>query len=199
MYFTEEMIPLSLFSEIVPAQERQALARRLLDLKPDQAVITHVIVPDNVSQNTTLADLAGVRWRLLVYYEHSTDWWPNFWLTMYTWSQSQAYQSSLANILAFNVVNNQAGSWGCDAPLNLPKGPLLATKWGKNGDFEGGFRGWDSKSPLLRSKRSTFWGSHTSPPQKKINPGYRPVNDSAEHGVKLSSDFLAAAHFEKHY
>ena len=27
-----------------------------------------------------------------------------------TWSQSQAYQSSLANILAFNVVNNQARS-----------------------------------------------------------------------------------------
>ena len=31
---------LSLFSEIVPAQERQALASRLLEPKPDQAVIT---------------------------------------------------------------------------------------------------------------------------------------------------------------
>ena len=45
-----------------------------------------------------------------------------------TWSQSQAYQSSLRNILAINV-----------------------------------------------------------------------VNDSAERGVKLSSDFLAAAHSERHY
>ena len=39
-YLTDEMIPLFLFSGIVPAQERQALARRLLELKPDQAVIT---------------------------------------------------------------------------------------------------------------------------------------------------------------
>ena len=58
-----------LFSEIVPAQERQALACRLLELKPDQAVITPCKrygtglgkprFPENVSQNTTLADLAG--------------------------------------------------------------------------------------------------------------------------------------------
>ena len=71
MYFTEEMIPLALFSEIVPAQERQALARRLLELKLDQAVITPCNpystgfgkprFPEYVSQNTTLADLAGVR------------------------------------------------------------------------------------------------------------------------------------------
>ena len=34
------MIPLSLFSEIVSSQERQALARRVLELKPGQAVVT---------------------------------------------------------------------------------------------------------------------------------------------------------------
>ena len=116
-YLTEEMIPLSLFSEIVPAQERQALAHRLLELKPDQAVITpcnqHSTdfgkprFPENVSQNTTLADVAG----------------KNSWFTMNilqiddqfltdnnvdAWLQSQAYQSSLRNILAINVVNDSA-------------------------------------------------------------------------------------------
>ena len=40
-YLTEEMIPLSLFSEIVPSQERQALACGLLELKPDQATCGH--------------------------------------------------------------------------------------------------------------------------------------------------------------
>ena len=82
--------------------------------------------PENVSQNTTLADVAG----------------KNSWFTMNilqiddqfltdnvdAWLQSQASQSSLRNILAINV-----------------------------------------------------------------------VNDSAERGVKLSSDFLAAVHSEKHY
>ena len=53
----------------VPAQERQALAHRLLELKPNQAVITPYVIdtaqalesrfPENVSQNTTLAYLAG--------------------------------------------------------------------------------------------------------------------------------------------
>ena len=42
-YLTEKMIPLSLFSERVPAQERQALAHRLLELKPDEAVIDHTM------------------------------------------------------------------------------------------------------------------------------------------------------------
>ena len=80
-YLTEEMIPLSLFSEIVPAQERQALARRLLELKPDQAVITPCNrygtgfgkprFPENVTQTTTLADLAGVDFWFC--YEHFTD------------------------------------------------------------------------------------------------------------------------------
>ena len=55
---------------------------------------------------------------------------------------------------------------GCDAPPNLPKGPLLATKCTKNGVFVGGLRG-------VRFKKSTFGGSHT--PQ--IDPGYGPERE----------------------
>ena len=136
LYLTEEMISLSLFSEIVPAQERQALARGLLELKPDQAVITPCYrygtgfgkprFPENVSQHTALADLVGKdSWFtmniLQIDDQFLTD-------DLDTWSQSRACQSSQRNILAVNL-----------------------------------------------------------------------VNDSAERGEKLSSDFLAAAHSEKYY
>ena len=50
---------------------------------------------------------------------------------------------------------------------NLPKGPLLATKWAKNGVFIRGLRGWGSKSSLVGSKRSTFGGFRTHPPPQK--------------------------------
>ena len=49
------------------------------------------------------------------------------------------------------------------APPNLPKRPLLATKWAKNGVFVRVLRGWGSKSPLFESKRSTFLGSQPPP------------------------------------
>ena len=89
-YPTEEMILLSLFNEIVPVQERQALARRLLELKPDQPVITPCNrygtcfgkprFPESVSQNTTLCWFGkvmtlGLLW---TFYRLMT----NFWLTM---------------------------------------------------------------------------------------------------------------------
>ena len=59
---------------------------------------------------------------------------------------------------------------GATHPQNLPKGPLLVTKWAKNGVFVRELRGWGSKSTLFGSKRSTFWGSCTP----KIDPGYEP-------------------------
>ena len=37
---------------------------------------------------------------------------------------------------------------GCTPP-NLPKGPLLATKWATNRVFIGGLQKWGSKSPLF--------------------------------------------------
>ena len=56
--------------------------------------------------------------------------------------------------------------------INLPKGPLLVTKWAKNGVFVRVLR-------VVRFKKSTFWVqkvhilvvSHP-PPQKKNDPGY---------------------------
>ena len=46
---------------------------------------------------------------------------------------------------------------------NLPKGPVLVTKWTKNEVFVGGMGGGVRfKSLLFGSKRSTFWGSCTS-------------------------------------
>ena len=49
------------------------------------------------------------------------------------------------------------------SPPNLPKGPLLTTKWAKNEVFVGGLRGWGSKSQFFESKRSTFFGGSPSP------------------------------------
>ena len=51
------------------------------------------------------------------------------------------------------------GVW-CTPPPKSGKSPLLITKWVKNGVFVGGLR---FKSPLFRSKRSTFGGLCTSP------------------------------------
>ena len=62
--------------------------------------------PENVSQNTALADLVGKdSWFtmniLQIDDQFLTD-------DVDTWSQSQACQSSQRNILAVNVVNNSA-------------------------------------------------------------------------------------------
>ena len=51
---------------------------------------------------------------------------------------------------------SQGGKGGATHPPNLPKGSLIATKWTKNGVFEGGLRG-------VRFKKSTFGGSRTTP------------------------------------
>ena len=62
--------------------------------------------PENVTQTTTLADLAGKdSWFavniLQIDGQFLTD-------NVDTWSQSQAYQSSLRNVLVVNVVNDSA-------------------------------------------------------------------------------------------
>ena len=62
--------------------------------------------PENVTQTTTLADLAAKdSWlamnNLQIDGQFLTD-------DVDTWSQSQAYQSSLRNVLVVNVVNDSA-------------------------------------------------------------------------------------------
>jgi hypothetical protein len=135
-YLTAEMVPLALFSQLVPAAERRALADRLLAIKPLTASLKPVqrygtgfgkpAFPPEVTESTTLADLVGPdSWYTIhilqvdtSFFSEDTDLWPD----------DPAYQASKANVLAINV-----------------------------------------------------------------------VNDCAERGVKLSSDFLSAAKSEEHY
>ena len=115
-YLTEEMIPLALFSEKVPATEKQALATKLPTVKPDEEMVTpsnlygtgfqKPMFPENITEATTLADLAG----------------KDSWFTMHTlqlddsfladsvdtWPQSPAFQTSAVNVRAINVVNDAA-------------------------------------------------------------------------------------------
>ena len=82
---------------------------------------------------------------------------------------------------------------GLDAPLNLPKGPLLATKMGQKWGVCKRVKGVKFKSPLFGCKRSTFWGSRT--PSKKIDLGYGPdVNKQLKcNTLTLDRSFLLAA------
>ena len=90
----------------------------LLELKLDQAVITPCNrygtgfgkprFPENVSQNTTLANLAGKDSWFTMNILQIDDQFLND--DVDTWSQSQAYQSSLRNILAVNAANDSAKS-----------------------------------------------------------------------------------------
>ena len=48
-------------------------------------------------------------------------------------------------------------------PANLPKGPLLATKWAKNGVLVGGLRGVKFKKSTFGVQMVHFWGFRTSP------------------------------------
>lgn len=115
-YLTEEMIPLALFSGIVPNTEKQAIAVKLLAVKPAEEVITpsnrfgawfgKPTFPDNITQSTSLADLVG----------------PNSWFMMRilqidhqfleerveNWAMCATYQTSKSNISAINVVNDAA-------------------------------------------------------------------------------------------
>ena len=82
---------------------------------------------------------------------------------------------------------------------NLPKGPLLATKWAKNGVFVGGLKGWGSKSLLFGSKRSTFGGSRTAPnlilamglsaslPQRRVKKAWQSNRDPSNVSYKSRS------------
>ena len=79
----------------------------------------------------------------------------------------------------FNI-QSQARSQGVRGvrrtpPPHLPKGPLLVTKWAKNGFFCRRVRGEVQKSPLFGSSRSSFGGS--APPKKSILATglYRPI------------------------
>ena len=61
----------------------------------------------------------------------------------------------------FNSRSVARGVWWTTP--NLQKGPLLVKKLVKMGFLYEGLGGWGSKSSLFGTRRSTFWGSCTSP------------------------------------
>ena len=63
------------------------------------------------------------------------------------------------------------GCGGCDAPPpNLPKGPLLVTKWAKNGIFVRGLRGEVQKVHFWGPKGSHFGVPHLPKIDSKYGP-----------------------------
>lgn len=135
-YLTAEMVPLALFSSIVPLPDRRALADSLLAVKPSTPIIApqqrfgtgfgKPVFPSDISLDTNLSDLVE---RDSWFTFHILKLNPDFLSEDVTdWPESAAFQDSKTNLQALNV-----------------------------------------------------------------------INDSAERGVKLSSDFLAAAKSEEHY
>jgi len=135
-YLTAEMVPLALFSNKVPQEEKRALGDRLLTVKPPEVIHTPCDrfgtgfgkpkFPTGINRSTMLADLVSQdSWFTLQILEIDHEF-----LAEDVGSRSNfaAYQASVVNVDAMNV-----------------------------------------------------------------------VNDCAERGVKLSSDFLAAAKTEEHY
>ena len=115
-YLTEEMIPLSLFSTKVPQLERQELAQRLLEVKPDEPLRTPVNrfgsgwgkpkFPANISLTTRLCDLVGVDSWFTFHCLQLDD--SFLALPVSEWNTNEAYMSSADNIAAINVVNDGA-------------------------------------------------------------------------------------------
>jgi hypothetical protein len=110
------MVPLALFSTKTPSAVRRSLADSIIAIKPETGakIPQHRFgrgfgkpkFPTTITLSTTLADLVGVdSW--FVFEILKLD--PDF-LTeeVEAWSTSVAYQSSLKNLQAINVVNDCA-------------------------------------------------------------------------------------------
>lgn len=116
VYLTAEMVPLALFSDKVPGEQRRALADRLLAVKPDVIMLApqnrfgyghgKPTFPTAITQTTTLPDLVNQdSWFTL----HVLQINPDF-LTedVNDWPNSPSYQESVANVDAINVINDCA-------------------------------------------------------------------------------------------
>lgn len=115
-YLTAELVPVALWSNKVSEDARRDLADKLLAMKPDAALLSpqqrfgtgfgKPRFPTSITLTTTLADLVTPdSW----YVFHLLQLDPQF-LTedVATWPSSVAYQSSLINLRALNVVNDCA-------------------------------------------------------------------------------------------
>lgn len=115
-YLTEEMVPLALFSTSTPSAARRALADSLLAIKPTTGLkvpqhrfgmgFGKPVFPTTISPTTTLADLVGAdSWFFFEILQLD----PAFLAEdVDAWSESAAYQCSLKNLQAVNVVNDCA-------------------------------------------------------------------------------------------
>lgn len=116
-YLTTEMIPLALWSDKVPADERRALADRLLAVKSDNALITPQhrfgtgfgkprFPTDTITMSTTLADLVGPdSW--FIFYNLQLD--SEFLMhDVAHWAYLASFNGSLINLNSINVVNDCA-------------------------------------------------------------------------------------------
>jgi len=115
-YLSAEMVPLALFSDVVPDEEKQSMANKLLAVKPTGTVhkpcsrhgtgFGRPNHPKSIDRSTSLSDLIT----------------KDSWFTMQlldidheflsqdvgSWEQASSYQSSKANATSLNVVNDSA-------------------------------------------------------------------------------------------
>jgi len=115
-YLSSEMVPIALFSNKVPTEQRHALALSLLATKPDGDFVTPLDrygtgfgkpkFPSNISESTTLADLVSKdSWFTMNILEINHEFLSE---PVEAWPESAAYQASLSNIDALNVINDCA-------------------------------------------------------------------------------------------
>lgn len=115
-YLTAEMIPLSLFSSLVPRPDKIALANKLLVVKPHECIHAPLhrygtgfgkpTFPKNISLSTTLADLVTKdSWFIFTLLQIDDTFLNN---EIESWPSNIAFKSALENTAAINVVNDCA-------------------------------------------------------------------------------------------
>lgn len=115
-YLTSEMVPLALFSDLVPDDQREELAVRLLELKPEirpeapsqrhGTGFGRPTFPAAPSAETRLTDLVGVdSWFTLQLLQVDTSFLE---VETRSWEMTQAYKSSKVKAQAVNVINDSA-------------------------------------------------------------------------------------------
>ncbi|XP_063615921.1 uncharacterized protein LOC134789152, partial [Penaeus indicus] len=115
-YLTPEMVPLALFSDSVPNNERQGLAERLLTLKPDDTDslprnrfgtgFGKPKFPEDINENTTLADIVTEdSWYIFKLLDLNPDFLSK---GVDDWETSDSYITSKSHVSSINVTNDCA-------------------------------------------------------------------------------------------
>lgn len=115
-YLTAEMVPLALFSDVTPDETRRSLADRLLSVKPQSnrsvpqerfgAGFGKPKFPSTISLSSTLADLVTPdSWFIFNILDLDSGFLAE---DVSQWPLSAAYQTSVVNVQAINVINDCA-------------------------------------------------------------------------------------------